>query len=226
MDSTPLRLQRHDFSPLPTRMASGLFTLVLHVLLLLGLCMLVQPTPAALNAHIEVHLVFSAASPATGEQAKNVIPESAAAAPAKPKTKPTSKAGPKKQAAATQKNGSPANSAAPGNTKGEGNSPGPPQAQGFFTGVALGVLPMERREIRGWTASLAWIALGVVPALVITLEITLQALIAAVVIGDNRLGFFICVVQTFRITLFCFIQSVKDQVFEINFHVAPALFSF
>lgn len=40
---------------------------------------------------------------------------------------------------------------------------------GLAGGVALGVLPMERREIRGWTASLVWIALGVVPALVITL---------------------------------------------------------
>lgn len=130
MDSTPLRLQRHDFSPLPMRMASGLFTLVLHVLLLLGLCMLVQPTPAAPNAHIEVRLVFSAASSATGEQAKNVIPESAAAAPAKPENKPASKAGPKKQAAATQKNGPPANSAKPGETKGEGSSSGPSQTQG------------------------------------------------------------------------------------------------
>ena len=130
MDSTPLRLQRHDFSPLPMRMASGLFTLVLHVLLLLGLCLLVQPTPAAPNAYIEVHLVFSAAAPAAGEQAKNVIPENSTAVPVKPKIKPSSKAGPKKQAAATQKNGSPANSAAPGNTKGEGSSSGPPLARG------------------------------------------------------------------------------------------------
>jgi uncharacterized protein (TIRG00374 family) len=40
---------------------------------------------------------------------------------------------------------------------------------GLAGGVALGLLPMERREIRGWTASLAWIALGVGPALAITL---------------------------------------------------------
>ena len=130
MDSTPLRLQRHDFSPFPMRMAAGLFTLVLHLLLLLGLCLLVQPAPAALSTYIEVRLAFPAASPATAEQAKNVIPESSTAVPAKPKTKPASKTGPKKQAAATQKNGSPANSAAPGNTKGKGSSSGQPQAQG------------------------------------------------------------------------------------------------
>jgi arylsulfatase A-like enzyme/uncharacterized membrane protein YbhN (UPF0104 family) len=40
---------------------------------------------------------------------------------------------------------------------------------GLAGGAALAVLPMERREIRGWTASLAWIALGVVPALGIAL---------------------------------------------------------
>ncbi|HSJ95536.1 MAG TPA: lysylphosphatidylglycerol synthase transmembrane domain-containing protein, partial [Myxococcota bacterium] len=40
---------------------------------------------------------------------------------------------------------------------------------GLAGGVALAVLPMERSEIRGWTASLAWIALGVLPALVIAL---------------------------------------------------------
>ena len=34
--------------------------------------------------------------------------------------------------------------------------------------------------------------------------------IAAVVIGDNRLGFFIRIVETFRVALFCFIQPVKD----------------
>jgi len=40
---------------------------------------------------------------------------------------------------------------------------------GLAGGVALGLLPMERREIRGWTASFAWIALGVAPALMIAL---------------------------------------------------------
>ncbi|RIL05821.1 MAG: hypothetical protein DCC71_09075 [Proteobacteria bacterium] len=40
---------------------------------------------------------------------------------------------------------------------------------GLAGGVALSVLPMERREIRGWVASLAWIALGVGPALLIAL---------------------------------------------------------
>ena len=40
---------------------------------------------------------------------------------------------------------------------------------GLFAGAALGVLPMERREIRGWTASLVAIGLGVLPALAIAL---------------------------------------------------------
>jgi arylsulfatase A-like enzyme/uncharacterized membrane protein YbhN (UPF0104 family) len=40
---------------------------------------------------------------------------------------------------------------------------------GLAGGLLLGALPMERREIRGWTASLALIALGVVPALAIAL---------------------------------------------------------
>ncbi|HEY8492547.1 MAG TPA: sulfatase, partial [Myxococcota bacterium] len=40
---------------------------------------------------------------------------------------------------------------------------------GAAGGAVLAVLPMERGEIRGWTASLAWIALGVAPALVIAL---------------------------------------------------------
>ncbi len=38
---------------------------------------------------------------------------------------------------------------------------------GLAAGVVLGVLPMERREIRGWTASLVLLALGVAPALMI-----------------------------------------------------------
>ena len=41
-------------------------------------------------------------------------------------------------------------------------------AGGLAGGLALGVLPMERREIRGWTASLALLALGVLPGLAIT----------------------------------------------------------
>ncbi|MCX5737964.1 MAG: sulfatase-like hydrolase/transferase, partial [Proteobacteria bacterium] len=40
---------------------------------------------------------------------------------------------------------------------------------GLVGGAALGVLPMERREIRGWTASLVLLALGVVPALMIAM---------------------------------------------------------
>jgi arylsulfatase A-like enzyme/uncharacterized membrane protein YbhN (UPF0104 family) len=40
---------------------------------------------------------------------------------------------------------------------------------GLAGGVVLGVLPMERREIRGWTASLVLLALGVVPALMIAM---------------------------------------------------------
>ena len=36
-------------------------------------------------------------------------------------------------------------------------------------GLALGVLPMERREIRGWTASLVLLALGLGPALLIAM---------------------------------------------------------
>ena len=40
---------------------------------------------------------------------------------------------------------------------------------GLAAGVALGVLPMERREIRGWTASLVLLALGVGPALMIAM---------------------------------------------------------
>jgi hypothetical protein len=40
---------------------------------------------------------------------------------------------------------------------------------GFAAGIVLGVLPMERPEIRGWTASLVLIALGVMPALMIAL---------------------------------------------------------
>jgi arylsulfatase A-like enzyme/uncharacterized membrane protein YbhN (UPF0104 family) len=40
---------------------------------------------------------------------------------------------------------------------------------GLAGGLVLGVLPMERREIRGWTASLAVLALGVAPALMIAL---------------------------------------------------------
>jgi arylsulfatase A-like enzyme/uncharacterized membrane protein YbhN (UPF0104 family) len=40
---------------------------------------------------------------------------------------------------------------------------------GLAAGAALGVLPMERREIRGWTVSLVLLALGVAPALMIAL---------------------------------------------------------
>ena len=40
---------------------------------------------------------------------------------------------------------------------------------GLTAGVVLGVLPMERPEIRGWTATLVLLALGVAPALMIAL---------------------------------------------------------
>ncbi len=40
---------------------------------------------------------------------------------------------------------------------------------GLVGGALLGVLPMERREIRGWTASLVLLALGLGPALLITM---------------------------------------------------------
>ena len=130
MDSTPLNLKQNDFSPLPSYMVSGLFTLALHVLLFMGLYLLVQPPPAAIDAYIEVRLAFSAASPANSEQTENVIPESASPAPAKHREKTTPKAGPKKQTAATQKNSAPANSANPDGVKGKGSTSNPAQAQG------------------------------------------------------------------------------------------------
>ena len=40
---------------------------------------------------------------------------------------------------------------------------------GLGAGLALGVLPMERREIRGWTTSLVLLALGLGPALLIAM---------------------------------------------------------
>jgi arylsulfatase A-like enzyme/uncharacterized membrane protein YbhN (UPF0104 family) len=40
---------------------------------------------------------------------------------------------------------------------------------GLGMGLALGILPMERREIRGWTTSLALLVLGLGPALLIAL---------------------------------------------------------
>lgn len=42
-------------------------------------------------------------------------------------------------------------------------------AGGLAGGMVLGVLPMERREIRGWTASLVLLVLGVLPALMIAM---------------------------------------------------------
>ncbi len=42
-------------------------------------------------------------------------------------------------------------------------------AAGLAGGLVLGLIPMERREIRGWTPSLAWLALLVPPGLAVTL---------------------------------------------------------
>jgi hypothetical protein len=50
--------------------------------------------------------------------------------------------------------------------------------------------------------------------------------VAAIIVSHNRLRFFVRVFQTFSVALFSFIQSVKHQIIEINFHHLPALFVF
>ncbi len=50
--------------------------------------------------------------------------------------------------------------------------------------------------------------------------------VAAIVIGNDRLGFFVRFFQTLRVALFRFIQAAEDQVVEINFHKLPIVAGF
>ena len=50
--------------------------------------------------------------------------------------------------------------------------------------------------------------------------------VAAVVVGNDRLGFFVRFFQTLRVALFRFIQAAEDQVVEINFHKLPIVAGF